>query len=415
MKSDRTIEQLKRAIEDWSRRGNAQPLSRWLARELDAQGTPSRLPISGWLTCLEYLLAVDADDREWPTEWHSAITRLLRTILWFTRSAGLPVTDFDLAESRRPLDQMIASDASTSTRAEGRRAIKQWLTTIKRDRRLDERPPWGASNRVIDVLRPDRREGGDFVAIDHRDPRSPCRFELFAGGRSWLGPVWDAGGDDSVPSIPKPRSWASDSSNVLAEWSYRDGGAQVTRSAMILGGHSLAILSLSALHRAPPPAVASIRLALAPGILAAALEGSRGMLLKPSTNRGSAQVLPIALPSLAYSTDRGSFVAVDGVLDLKQAPAGRHSWLPLLVSWDAKRHRKDVRWRILSVSEGSRNVPPDRAFAVRVSWGRHETYVIYRSFAKPAPRAFLGHQTAARVLVGVFNADGIVEPIFKVD
>ncbi len=26
--------------------------------------------------------------------------------------------------------------------------------------------------------------------VDHRDVRSPCRFELFGGGRSWLGPSW---------------------------------------------------------------------------------------------------------------------------------------------------------------------------------------------------------------------------------
>jgi hypothetical protein len=85
------------------------------------------------------------------------------------------------------------------------------------------------------------------------------------------------------------------------------------------------------------------------------------------------------------------------------------------VSWDSRRHRKDLHWRVLSVSEKSRNVAADRAFAARVSWGQDETFVIYYSLASPAPRAFLGHQTSARFLVGRFTKDGVVEPILKVD
>ena len=102
-------------------------------------------------------------------------------------------------------------------------------------------------------------------------------------------------------------------------------------------------------------------------------------------------------------------------LVLNQTAIGRRAWLPLLVSWDSLRNRKDVHWRVLTVSERSRIVGPDRAFAARVSWGRHETYVIYRSLGPPATRAFLGHQTRARFLVGLFTPDGTVEPILEVN
>jgi hypothetical protein len=54
-------------------------------------------------------------------------------------------------------------------------------------------------------------------------------------------------------------------------------------------------------------------------------------------------------------------------------------------------------------------------FAVRVAWGSAESLVIYRSLARPALRALLGHQTSARFLVGLFSKDGRVEPIIKVD
>jgi hypothetical protein len=60
-------------------------------------------------------------------------------------------------------------------------------------------------------------------------------------------------------------------------------------------------------------------------------------------------------------------------------------------------------------------VPDEKAVAIRVSWGRDEHLVIYRSLVKPATRAFLGHQTTARFLVGLFNKEGEVAPLLRVD
>ena len=105
----------------------------------------------------------------------------------------------------------------------------------------------------------------------------------------------------------------------------------------------------------------------------------------------------------------------DHGLLLGQAPAGRRSWLPLLVSWDRARIGRHVTWRVLTVSERGKAVGPGRAFAVRVSWGRHETYVIYRSLDAPASRVFLGHRTHARFLIGLFTPDGNVTPMVKID
>ena len=55
------------------------------------------------------------------------------------------------------------------------------------------------------------------------------------------------------------------------------------------------------------------------------------------------------------------------------------------------------------------------AFAARIRWGRDVTLVVYRSLARPALRSFLGHQTHARFLVGLFNREGVVEPIVKIE
>ncbi|MFO0891423.1 MAG: hypothetical protein U0790_20045 [Isosphaeraceae bacterium] len=119
----------------------------------------------------------------------------------------------------------------------------------------------------------------------------------------------------------------------------------------------------------------------------------------------------------AYDTEpRVLALGSDGrSLRLTTAPRGRRCWIPLLVSWDGRRHRKRLSWRQLTVSEDGRVCPPDVASAVRVSWGRDDTYVIYRSLGPPAHRAFLGHQTDARFLIGRFNLEGDVEPLVSLD
>jgi hypothetical protein len=87
----------------------------------------------------------------------------------------------------------------------------------------------------------------------------------------------------------------------------------------------------------------------------------------------------------------------------------------VLASWDPLRNRQAIHWRILTVGERSQVCPPDRAFAARVSWGRGESLLIYRSLAAPTLRSVLGHQTRARLLVALFNRDGTVTPIVTLD
>ena len=69
----------------------------------------------------------------------------------------------------------------------------------------------------------------------------------------------------------------------------------------------------------------------------------------------------------------------------------------------------------MTVSERGKAVAPDRAFAVRVSWGRARDV---RHLSQPRPsrlRAFLGYRTHARFLIGLFTPDGNVTPIVKID
>jgi hypothetical protein len=297
-----------------------------------------------------------------------------------------------------------------------------WWYGFKSNRTKTAPPPlpaWSASDRVLAVLRPDWSTTGDFLVVDHREAGSPCRFELFGSGRSWLGPEWGEGvsSPNGPASRPRPSRWLTSAAADLIEWSYRVNRVRVTRSALLFRARRLALFSLL-VDKGPEPTrdlEPALRLAMPPTVTAGPLPASRALVLTESGRRGAAQAVPIVLPCRLYPTDRGSFGAQDGELLLRQTPNGRRCWLPLLVSWDADRHRKTLDWRVLTVTERSRPVSPDRAIASRVSWGRNETYVFYRSLGPPARRTFLGHQTAARFLVADFTEDGDLKPILTVE
>jgi hypothetical protein len=406
---------LHQATEYWQRHGNTQPLTRWLSRELDPRGAPIRLPIPDWHLCVETLLEITALNNNWPSSWDDPITKLIQITFRFSRVDGTPVTHFDEStRSKAPVgtsfDVLGGSKIARIASDFASRYAKN--PSGSRNEPSDAR---SGSIRALAVLRPGWPDGSDFLAIDHRHADASCRLELFAAGRSWLGPTWMVVGESGATSHSKRPSLMPDSSESLAEWSYRAGQARITHSALLLRESKLALLSALIERRSPGDSNIVLSLSLPSPVTATPIVDSRSIVLTTPKKPGSAQVLPIGLPSLSYPSDRGSFQVHDGSLALSHSPTGRRTWLPLLVSWDSRRHRTDPRWRVLSVSEKSRNVPPDRAFAARVSWGRNETFVIYRSLASPAPRAFLGHQTSARFLVARFTLDGVVEPILKVD
>jgi hypothetical protein len=204
----------------------------------------------------------------------------------------------------------------------------------------------------------------------------------------------------------------SNSSADLAEWTFKVGEVRVVRTALNLRGRRLALLSDQVEGRLP---AASMRMSLGESIAASSTAPTRILALREGRGRPSIRVIPLGLPCPDYPTDRGSLSTEGAAIVLSQAQVGRRCWLPLLVSWEPSRNRSPLQWRVLTVSEKSKVCAPDVAFAARIRWGRDETLVIYRSLARPALRAFLGHQTHARFLVGLFNREGLVEPIVRIE
>jgi hypothetical protein len=416
------LESLGRAAKAWAEAGDARSLSRWLGRELDADGVPIRLEVPWWHRCLEILAAARRKAGAWPEGCDSAVVGLAVAALRFARPDGTPVLQADDGYANGHLPPAwVSADGADWYRGSGiERVLGWWFGLKSRPGRVvpPPLPTWSAADRVLAMLRLDWLPGGDMLAVDHRDPLAACRLELFGQGRSWLGPQWTANldGPGGPASRPRPSRWFSGGLADLIEWGYRADRMRITRSALVLRARRLALLSVLAERReASWDIEPELRLATPAPVVAAPLPSSRALALAEPGRRGGAQAVPIALPCRPYPTERGSFRAADRALVLRQAPAGRRCWLPLLISWDNERHRRTLDWRVLTVSERSRPVPPDRALAARVSWGRQETYVIYRSLGPPARRAFLGHQTAARFLVAAFDEDGDLEPLLTVE
>jgi hypothetical protein len=413
---DRILETFHNALQQWVCRKNEQPLMRWLAHELDSRGSLARLAIPDWHLCLGALREARRSTGRLPADWDDSLARLIIAALRFSRPDGSPAGNFDPNRAYVPPEKTLRDWLTAAKGTDTARYLEEWRSSRKRDVNFSpEAPAWEVARGVLSVLRDEMSGSGDFVAVDHRLAGPSCRFELFGSGRSWLGPSWEMGGEAAPATRARPGSRISVAGAEIAEWSYRLGTKRVTQTMLLLAGRRIALLSALFEARDPLPLCHSVRLQIPPSISAAPLPACRGFRLTGTKRRDSAQVLPISLPSLSYDTERGSFLTEGDQLLLTQVPEARRCWLPLLVSWDSARNRKSTTWRVLTVTERSQVVPPGRAFAARVSWGRHESYVIYRSLAPPASRAFLGYRTHARFLIGLFTPDGNVTPIVKID
>jgi hypothetical protein len=411
------FESLARALCAWVRQGDTASLERWFARELEADGAPIRMSIPDWWRCVRGLAEARQSRPGWSKKVDRQALALLRSLLRFSRPAGTPTTDFDSVEPNDGCQSSLAHLARAYPRSGEARVIGWWLSLPDSLHVPPPLPAWSSSRHVLAVMRGGWQKSDDLLVVDHRGREPHSRFELMGSGCSWLGPDWRLAKTVAGSSRARPASWISSSVADLLEWSYRSSGFRITRTALLLRGRKLALLGDQIDGKVLPGKPLETEFDLPAGVTAEPIPGSRGLLLRCSSGRTTAQVLPIALPAASYETERGEFRVLDdhSRLKLSHTARGRRCWLPLLVSWDPRRQRKRLSWRVLTVAQDSKVCASDVAFAVRVSWGRDDTLVIYRSLGSPAPRSFLGYQTKARFLVGRFTSEGNVEPLLSLE
>lgn len=354
--------------------------------EFDADGVPVSLSVDAWPSAFERHVGA-GDGSGWA-----------RAILRFTRPDGSPV--FGPAPS--------GSDERRSKPAVGRRLS---IDDLPGEGAAATAPPSDArADRVLAILRAEWSKRSDFVAVDHRRPGPTSLVEVSGAGRRWLGPTWDATGEPTGGlELARPTAWSTGPSFDLAEWTFRRGATEVVRTVALLKGRRQALLA-EAVVGATDGAGWSVD--LDPGLVARPIADVEGVTLGGGPGRPSARALAIGLDR---RSGRGSLEVRDGRLVLEDPQPSERSWLPLLVSWEPTRDRKPVRWYPLTVSEQSIACPADVAFAARVTWGSDDHLIIYRSLAAPALRSFLGHQTSARFLIGLFSKAGDVLPLVKLD
>ena len=140
-----------------------------------------------------------------------------------------------------------------------------------------------------------------------RPPRRrdrPAGWSSSAAGRTWLGPDWGEGvnGPAGPASRPRPSRWLTGAAADLIEWSYRADGLRITRSALLLRGRRLALLSILAERRGPTWDVEpTLRLTMprgrrgrpAQGIAGAGARPSRGVAARRTPCRSPCPASPI--------------------------------------------------------------------------------------------------------------------------
>lgn len=398
-----------KAVAAWVERTDPAHLRRWLDRALDADGVPKRQPVEAWWPVLADLArARRKRPGRWPDDLDERLEGLMRAALRFSRADGSSAFDPQKGGSER---MELLKFWARRLDDPGLAAVVRWWSgpeaTVRRRLAPLPLPGFASTDRPLAVLRADWSPKADSLTIDGRKSEGSDRMELVAQGTRLLGPAWTPG-PDSRPA--RALQWTSGPLADLAEWTFRTSHGRITRTAVLLKGEDFALLADQ--RQAVDPEVA-MRIALAPEVEVTPNDGDHALTLR--AGRVKPRLISLAMSGLETPADRSGLTVEGQDVVLRQPATYPRSWLPLLISWRAERNRKALRLRRLTVTERSRPCPPNLAVAFLVAWGPGDALIIYRSLGRPGLRAFLGHQTSARFLIGQFTRSGEVESLVKLE
>jgi len=363
----RAVDGLETALEQWRVQGREQGLSRWLKREIDVDGGPGRLTIEEWLECARKLGRHLGGRPAWSETVATRVRALRNAAGCWEVADGLP---------------------SASKARQG----------------------WSSTKCLMAAL----ADGSSRLTMEQRDLDRPCEVKLFFQDEQLAGPDW------LIDGLPAPtrldrKVWRQDKKVELIEWRVHHGLVRATSLLVLCRGLRMALASVLVEGQSVGMGSPWLLTLGRPAGVSRFHGETRALAFQRVTRSPVLLTVPLALPARNYPTERGGCEPHDRFILLKQPRAGRRTWLPLLLSWDRARLARTLHWRSLTVTENGKIVPPELASAVRVSFGRGETYLIYHSHGRSGLRAALGHCTAKRFLIGRFQSDGSIDPIVELD
>lgn len=131
-------------------------------------------------------------------------------------------------------------------------------------------------------------------------------------------------------------------------------------------------------------------------------------------SKSVASVLPLGLPEWQSGRSPGTLGVSESRLEYRFSSAGENIYSPIFLDLNAKRCRKPLTWRRLTVAEDLEIVSPQTAVAFRIQAGKRQ-WLIYRSLTPPENRTMLGQNLTVEFYAGRFNRDGTCTEIVSVD
>ena len=235
----RVLKSLNRAIDNWTRRGNEQPLALWLDRELTRAACRFIYRSAEWNDCLVRILKVPSTGRTWSARLTGPLTRLIHATRWFARKDGSTSLRLDPPQQRDFAGQKHPGRPKAMVKRMTANDCGDWAPA------MPVPTDWSGSKQGA------RRTSGlgwpaeeEFLAVDHGDLESDFPSLIVRSGPVVARAVLENPTSKyAATTVPRPRSWFSSSSGTLAEWSYGPGRQKSAQSALLLAEHSLALLS----------------------------------------------------------------------------------------------------------------------------------------------------------------------------
>ena len=403
----RTARLLREGAADGPARGIEKALGRWFGTHVSSDGLALADP---WRT---YALA-------------PALHRLRLALAGIRWSESLEASYRQLIESvyriARPHGWLFANDAPVSPsmleiltrfgRQAGCRgwhdvALSYWDVTGAAKRSAPPATGLQSDETGVAVLRRDWSKRAPVFAVDYR--AEPCAVQYRVCGEMVLDGLWDTTVTIGKRAVSVTGDWTATCWYADEDGEYLELRVDLEKDLVlerqIFLSRRIGMLWLADTVKTDAPGP----LELAWRLPTPTVTGSTGAL--PTRAQDALGVgfplrfLPVGLPADPMASADGTFACGGAEITMSARSAGHRLFLPLAMSWDDRRAKKQAEWRHLTITNDRRLVPGDEAVAIRVPAGDRQA-VFFRALRTTARYAFVGYQTYSECVIGEIDSAG---------